>query len=140
MAITNQEIAKFAKFAVEYASKPTYNATPERAARLRKECELAAISYYAKAQQDIRDSGYRVSQRVKDTLWKTLIEIRDRQLAPVVLTREAVTTIAMTTGGERIHPVVVMAGNRMRWVGFGWFNEGIADEKDITDYPLVVEY
>jgi hypothetical protein len=75
MALTDTDIAQFAKFAVEHGSDATYKATPERKAKLRKEAESAALSYFEQAQDDLRGSGYRVTRRVKAILWQTLMEI-----------------------------------------------------------------
>lgn len=139
MAITDKEIAKFARFAVENAAVPSYDATDERKAKLLAECRLAALNFYEQAQKDIRDSGFRVTQRVKDIIWRTLTEIRDRQAAPCVLSRSDVSNIAMTTGGEKKHPMVIMEGRRKQWVGIGWVDEGNAAPSDKAKFPLVVD-
>ena len=138
MALTEKEIAQFARFAVEQGATPAYNATPERKANLLKESRLAALSYFEKAQADVKESGYRVTQRVKDILWKTLKEIHDREVAPTTIPRECLSNIAMTTGGERLHPVVISGGYRKRWVGIGWVAESKATDADLKLYPLVV--
>lgn len=138
MALTEKEIAQFARFAVEQGAVTAYDATPTRKAKLAKEARLAALSYYAEAQEDIRGSGYRVTQRVKDILWKTLKEIHDRELAQTTVPRECLSTIAMVTGGENVHQVVVVDGCRKRWVGFGWVTEDVATDDDLKLYPLAV--
>ena len=75
MALSNADIIKFARAAVEYDANPSYNATPERKAKLLAEAKRAALSYYDQAQTDIRDSGYRVTRRVKYVLWEELKRI-----------------------------------------------------------------
>ncbi len=47
-------------------------------------------------------------------------------------------TIKMTTGGEKKHPVVIHNGYVKRWVGMGWVSEDKATAADIKKYPTVV--
>lgn len=53
--------------------------------------------------------------------------------------KQRLTTIAMVQGGETKHPVVIINGNRMRWIGFGWINEGAASAKDKKTLPTAVD-
>lgn len=139
MAITDKEIAKFATFSVEYAAKTTYKATDERKARLLKECRLNALALYEKAQQDVRDSGYRVTKRVRDILWRTLRDIQLRALASSTIPRKDLSTLKMVAGGEARLTKVIVDGEVMNWVGFGWVPEGAAETLDYKRYPLAVE-
>ena len=79
MALSTKEIKKFASFQVTYGAHIPANATPERAASLMAESRRSALSYYAAAQQDVQDSGYRVTQRVKDIIWAELKSIKDAE-------------------------------------------------------------
>lgn len=138
MALTDKEIAQFATFRVEFDAKPRYEATPEQKAKLLKQSRLAATAYYETVQADVKESGHRVTKRVKDIIWRTLKEIEGRELAPCTVPAINLSRIAMTTGGEKVHPVVIVDGNRMRWVGFGWINEDEASREDMARYPLAV--
>lgn len=137
MALSEKEIIQFARSAVEYGARPSYKATPERIAKLLAESRLAALSYNEQVLADIRGSGWRVTQRVKNIVWRTLVEISDRAAAPVVLPVSAVTNRSMVAGGETRHPVVIMKGRRQQWVGFGWIDEGDASDTDKAKYPMV---
>lgn len=75
MALTNAEIIKFARATVEYDAVPKYDATPERKAKLLAEARRAAVSYYDQVLLDIRDSGYRVTRRVKQVVLDELNRI-----------------------------------------------------------------
>jgi hypothetical protein len=50
----------------------------------------------------------------------------------------SLSTIKMTTGGEKKHPVVTHNGHVKRWVGFGWVTENKATKKDKESYPTAV--
>lgn len=139
MAITDKEVAQFAKFAVDYAAKPAYNATAERKAQLLKECRLNALGLYAKSQQDVRDSGYRVTKRVRDILWRTLRDIQLRELASSTVPRKDLSNLKMVAGGETRLTKVIVDGEVMEWVGFGWVPQGAAETSDYQRYPLAVE-
>lgn len=72
MALSNQEIIKFARAAVEHDANPNYPATPERKAKLLAEAKRAAFAYYDTCIEDIRGSGYRITKRVRDVVWEEL--------------------------------------------------------------------
>lgn len=55
------------------------------------------------------------------------------------VTARDMTTIHMVQGGERKHPVVIVENHVMRWVGFGWVDEGVATAKDRRKFPVAVE-
>lgn len=137
--LSDKDISQFARFVVEHCVPGLHEIAPSRRDKLLKEARLSALSYYETALDDIRGSGWRVTKRVKRIVLRTLCAIRDRQIAPTVLSRYAVVQIAMTCGGEKTHPVVIMDGNKMRWVGFGWVDEGEATIADREAYPLVVD-
>lgn len=75
MALTDAEIAQFAKMAVKVGATAWDVATPEGKARLEAQHRTAAAAYFDQAQADIRDSGYRVTSRVKAVLWQALMAI-----------------------------------------------------------------
>jgi hypothetical protein len=56
-----------------------------------------------------------------------------------MLRPEQCTTIAMTTGGEKKHPVIIRYGDKMQWVGMGWVNEGKASYAERKKYPHLIE-
>lgn len=138
MSLSKKEAAQFARSAVECDPAVLAARNPEAKARRLAYARRNALGFYGQAQDDVRQSGYRCTQRVKDIIWTVLNEIRDAALAPCILPRTAVTSIAMTTGGEKRHPVVVMAGDRMRWIGFVWVNEGLAAPSDKAKLPMVM--
>lgn len=45
----------------------------------------------------------------------------------------------MVAGNEDRYPVVVDDGRRKDWVGIGWIDIGPASEKDVAEFPTVVE-
>lgn len=49
------------------------------------------------------------------------------------------TTLKMTTGGEKRHSIVIIGANVERWVGFGWVTERPATAKDHERYLTVVD-
>lgn len=124
MALTDREIRVFAEMAVKDGDKK------------------AALGYYYQAQADVRASGWRVTQRVKDVLWSELQEIKARAIAPKILLVEQITSIRMVAGGEKRHPNVIMVGpegpQHMQWVGHGWIDCGKASVLDQRQYPLVI--
>lgn len=75
MALTNRDMALFARDAVQHQSDVHNARTPELKARFLREHRLAAKSYWTAAQDSVRDSGYRVTQRVRDLLWAELERI-----------------------------------------------------------------
>jgi len=75
MALTDADIAQFAKAAVKSGATAYDVATPEGKARLAAQGRTAAQAYFDQAKADIRDSGYRVTKRVEDVLWQTLMSI-----------------------------------------------------------------
>jgi len=44
-------------------------------------------------------------------------------------------TIKMTTGGEKKHSIVIHNGMVKQWVGFGWVTERKPTKKDREKYP-----
>lgn len=59
---------------------------------------------------------------------------------PKTVKRASLSRIMMTAGNERrikcvLMPEVVL--KRMRWVGIGWVDEGIATDEDKKKYPVV---
>jgi len=79
MPLSDKMIALFAKGAVEDAARLGDHATKARKAALLAECRRSAAAYYYAAQTDVRDSGYRVTKRVRDIIWQTLIDIENSQ-------------------------------------------------------------
>jgi hypothetical protein len=80
--LTEKEVTKFATFAVNAAAVPSYHASDERKGKLLLESQLAALSFYDQIQSDIRESGYRITQRVQNIIWKTLKEIEAKAKNP----------------------------------------------------------
>lgn len=72
MSLTDRDIMLFARAAVEHHGDVFEARTPERKAYCLRQHRLAARAYYEQAQQDVRGSGYRVTQRVRDRLWYEL--------------------------------------------------------------------
>lgn len=61
MALTDNDIRLFATSTFEQmGEKPAW-----------------ATNAYFKAQAEVRESGYRVTRRVKDILWETLVKIEE---------------------------------------------------------------
>lgn len=138
MPLTDKDIAQFARAAVEYDARPSYEATPARKAKLLTEAKRAALSYYDKAQADVRDSGYRVTKRVRDCLWAELKQIEAEGHAKEMVERHQLTNLRMTTGGEKRYTKVVLAGYVQQWVGIGWVNERPATLEDFASLPVVI--
>ena len=81
MTLSTKDIQTFARCAIEDAARPLYAATDERKAMLLAEARVYARAYYAQAQDDVKNSGFRVTQRVKDILWATLESIANTEMA-----------------------------------------------------------
>jgi hypothetical protein len=90
MALTDRDIVLFARDAVESQSDVLNARTPKLKAKFLRQHRLAARSYYEQAQRDVRDSGYRITQRVRDGLWAELERIAKAEdaAAPFELTPE----------------------------------------------------
>ena len=55
-----------------------------------------------------------------------------------VVDASKLSTIAMTTGGEKKFTKVVDGGVLKEWVGIGWIDIGKASKEDKLKYPTVV--
>ncbi len=51
--------------------------------------------------------------------------------------RRELRTLSMVEGNEKKYDVVIDGDRRKRWVGFGWVDEGPANDKDYARYPVV---
>lgn len=58
---------------------------------------------------------------------------------PKPVKRSELSTIKMTTGGEKRISKVILDGNVRQWVGIGWVDEGPATEADKLKYPRVLD-
>lgn len=57
---------------------------------------------------------------------------------PAPLKFREVSNIAMTTGGEKKHPIVIVDRVVKEWVGIGWSDLRRANADDRQKYPEVV--
>jgi hypothetical protein len=57
--------------------------------------------------------------------------------APGAVTFKQVSTLGMTTGGEKRHPIVIHDGLLKDWVGIGWVTLRTATVADARKYPKV---
>ncbi len=55
------------------------------------------------------------------------------------VTLKEVGNIAMVNGNEKKHPRVILDGDVMNWVGYGWVDEGKATDADRKKYPTLVD-
>jgi hypothetical protein len=138
MALSDKMIALFARGAVEDDARPRYEATDERKAKLLSEAKRAALSYYDKAQADVRHSGYRVTKRVRDILWAELKQIEAEGHAKETVERSQLSNLKMVSGGEKRYSKIVCDGHVQQWVGIGWVNEGPATLTDYASLPVAV--
>jgi hypothetical protein len=136
MALTDRDIALFAKAAVAYDSRGCDD--DKRRECILKESQKAALAYYSRAQQDVRDSGFRVTQRVRDGLWKELQKIQNVALAPFTIPASEISDTAMAAGNQAKYPVVVQDGHVKEWGTTGWVAVRPATLEDMRTYPLVV--
>ena len=58
-------------------------------------------------------------------------------MRPKTVNASELSTIKMVAGGEKRYPVVIDEGIVIRWVGFGWVDEGKATDKAFKKYPVV---
>lgn len=144
MSLTDRDIQLFARAAVDFHSDVLEAKSDARKAYCLRQHRLAAVAYYHKSQDDVRGSGYRVTKRVRDSLWAELERIATdersavaEEAAPAVIEAAALSTFAMTTGGEKTHPRVICDGEVREWVGFGWVSEGEATPADRAELPVV---
>jgi hypothetical protein len=136
--ISDKMIAQFARGAVEDDARPRYEATDERKAKLLSEAKRAALSYYDKAQADVRHSGYRVTKRVRDVLWTTLKLIEAEGHTKETVDRGQLSNLKMVSGGEKRYSKIVCDGQVKQWVGIGWVDEGAATLEDYASLPVAV--
>lgn len=138
MPLTEKEIRQFVVCGPNY-DPAVLAATGQRRDKLLQEARSNATAYYEGVLSDIRQSGFRVTARVRDRVWYLLREIENRAISPRVIPVEAVAQIAMTSGGELRHPRVIMNDQVMQWVGIGWHDHGKATKADKRALPLVVD-
>lgn len=138
MALSDREIYTFARINVDNGAITTYAATDERKAKLLKECRQNAPAFYEQTLQDIRSSGYRVTQRVRDLVWSALIKIQAEAFAPTTIDRASLSNIKMVAGGEKKIIRIVDGLNVKQWVGFGWVDEGEATPDELRTLPRAV--
>lgn len=53
------------------------------------------------------------------------------------ISREALSNIRMTTGGEKRIDAVILDGTVRRWVGIGWVDEGPPTPRQLRTLPTV---
>lgn len=53
--------------------------------------------------------------------------------------RKELSNLMMVAKNEKKFSVIINDGRKMRWVGFGWVDEGPASKKDCKSYPTVVD-
>ncbi len=75
MGLSDRDIALFARDAVAEDSL----GAPNEASRLRRlaAAQANACGYYETVQREIRRSGYRITQRVKQKIWDELTRIKE---------------------------------------------------------------
>ncbi|WP_046868851.1 hypothetical protein [Microvirga massiliensis] len=136
MALTDRDIAAFAEAAVAFDSLGCDD--EKRRERLLEECQKAVLAYYSRAQQDVRDSGFRVTRRVRDGLWRELQKIQNTALAPLTIPASEVSNSAMAAGNKAKHPIIVQDGQVKEWAATGWVTVRPATLDDMRTYPFVV--
>ena len=60
-----------------------------------------------------------------------------KKTSPKTVKASELSTIRMTTGGEKKHSVVIHEGVVKEWVGMGWIDVRIATKIDRKKYPTV---
>jgi hypothetical protein len=128
MALTDRDIALFARDAVFQGAKTD---------AAKRTCAKNALACEAQVLADIRDSGYRITARIRTAVAAELQRIFDESAATSTVPANKLSTLAMVEGGEAKTPTVIDKGVVKEWVGFGWITLRDATDDDRATLPLV---